>query len=190
MNKVKKFGFIGPPSSRKSTLARAVSAKLKANKVDAEYVPEYATHFIREFSPIVDIGEQYFVTDKQIEFENRIKKVDCLISDSPLLLGWIYSALFYRDLEPKHKEMYYNLMNKIAKNAYYTKLFVLPPRENPDPSPARDGRTMDAETQNKVYTLSKSLCELLQIEYVEVDNSDTEASAILVTDIIMKSLGD
>lgn len=187
---MKKYGFLGPASARKSTLARGVSSKLKAMGIDAEYVSEFATDWIREHGAISSTWEQMFVTIKQIELEKKLTdKVDCFITDSPLLHGWLYAALL-RDKATSSKDfaIFEDIINIVTKNSKYDKLFIVPPREKKEMTSARDTSTMGHEFQTRMHSTCQAACELLQIPYEHVDNIDTEATAEYVANQIKKEL--
>lgn len=187
---MKKYGFLGPASARKSTLARAVSAKLKTMGIDAEYVPEFATDWIREYSPIAHMWEQYFVTIKQIEREKKLgNKVDCFITDSPVLLGWLYAALLRsKATEPKDFAIFEDLISLVTQNSQYDRLFIVPPREKKEITQARDMDTLNSEFQVKLHSTCQAVCELLQIPYEHIDNTDTEAASTIVSQRIREEL--
>jgi nicotinamide riboside kinase len=182
---MKKFGFLGPASARKSTLARATSAKLKAISIDAEYVGEFATEWIRTHSAIEDMWEQYFVAMKQIELEQKIHSVDCLITDSPLPLAWMYAALLReRTTTTKDTAIFNEIQHIVSKNSRYDMLFIVPPREKPDQTKARDMKTLQPEFQNELYSVCEAVCKLMQIPFIHIDNTDTEGISAEVASII------
>lgn len=183
---MKKYGFLGPASARKSTLARAVSSKLKAMGIDAEYVSEFATDWIREFSGIESMWEQFYVTIKQIEREQSLNnKVDCFITDSPVLLGWLYAALLRdRSTTPKDFAIFKDLITNVTMHSQYDKLFIVPPKEKKEVTRARDMDTLNPNFQNRLHGTCQAACELLQIPYRHIDNNDTEAAAEQVSRMI------
>lgn len=183
---MKKYGFLGPASARKTTLARAVSSKLKTKGIDAEYVSEFATEWIRAFSAITTAWEQYYVTVKQIEREQKLNnKVDCFITDSPVVLGWMYAALL-RDKSTDQKDfaIFEDLIAIVTKHSQYDKLFIVPPIEKKEITRARDMDTLNIDFQVKLHSSCQAVCELLQIPYMHLDNADTELAASQVAEII------
>jgi len=100
------------PGGGKSSIACDVFAQLKWLKYDCELVREYAKNKVWEESYAV-LDDQLYVTAKQ-HHEMKILngKVDIVITDSPLLLGLIYSKnkpVEYNDMVIAYYKQYHNL---------------------------------------------------------------------------------
>lgn len=79
------------PSTGKSTLASGLFSKMKKMGYNVEYVQEYAKDLCYEDNFNV-VSDQIEVSSEQLRRMRRLrKKVDIIITDSPLLLGIIYS---------------------------------------------------------------------------------------------------
>jgi hypothetical protein len=88
------FNFYGGPGTGKSTSAAFVFYLLKAASLDAELVREYAKNWAWEKRNI-SLYDQYYLLGKQIRHEAMLyKKVDYVVTDSPVLLNVYYAQAF------------------------------------------------------------------------------------------------
>ena len=93
---MKRIGFSGLPGVGKTSIARAVSAKL-SSKYSVELISEYARSYINEHQYPKHLWEQIIIFEKQLEWETKISdKTDIMITDSPIFLGFVYSLQFER----------------------------------------------------------------------------------------------
>jgi nicotinamide riboside kinase len=90
-----RIGFIGVPSTGKTTLARALSANAYKMPEFArtELVSEYARRFIVEYGTDVTLMDQFRIIKKQCEWEDRVpvESTDLIITDSPIHISFMYS---------------------------------------------------------------------------------------------------
>lgn len=97
-----RIAFAGVPGSGKTSTARAL-AGLCGTETDwmkrVELVHEYARAHIAEYGPIDTLADQYTVSMRQVEWEDRavITPVDAMVTDSPIHLGWLYAMLMKQD---------------------------------------------------------------------------------------------
>jgi nicotinamide riboside kinase len=80
-----RIGFSGVPSTGKTSMARALGARLPK----AEVCGEYARRYINTYGQIESVLEQYRILQKQIQWENA-QAADYIITDSPIFLGFLY----------------------------------------------------------------------------------------------------
>ena len=79
------------PGAGKSTSAAYIFSKLKMRGISAEYVTEYAKDVVWDGTPD-KIRNQVYITGKQSYRMQRVYgKVDVIITDSPLALGYVYT---------------------------------------------------------------------------------------------------
>lgn len=96
-NKVKVISLYGGPGTGKSTTASLVFGMLKLNGVNCEYVQEYAKdkawehgkNFIE--TPLVFQAQEYIFGKQHYRFRRCAQTVEMIVTDSPLLLGHIYT---------------------------------------------------------------------------------------------------
>lgn len=127
-----RIGFIGVPSTGKTTLARALSAN--SYKVPefarAELVSEYARRFIVEYGTDVTLMDQFRIIKKQCEWEDRVpfESTDLVITDSPIHISFMYSL--DRCDGSKKDVLYLNdifkILNKLTYPPRYDVIFHLP----------------------------------------------------------------
>jgi nicotinamide riboside kinase len=137
-----KIGIVGVPGSGKTTLSRAIASKCRGIEglKNVELVQEYARRYISKHGDISSILEQYRILKKQEEWENSVfnEKLDIMLTDSPLWLGWIYCC----DLPKTNSKeiMFFNdVFKEMVKLNYpkprYDVIFHL----SPDLKPIDDG---------------------------------------------------
>jgi len=98
-----RVGFTGAPGAGKTTIARAFSSRLrKYDFKHVELVHEYARRYISKHGSIDKMWEQVRITSKQVEWENSVSndKLEVLITDSPIFLGFFYAC----DLDRKSEK--------------------------------------------------------------------------------------
>ena len=89
-----RVGVTGVPGSGKTTLARALASTCRGEYTTSrvELVSEYARRYISKHGQVESMWEQYRILQKQIEWEDSVinDKLDLLITDSPVFLGFLY----------------------------------------------------------------------------------------------------
>lgn len=89
-----KVALISGPGAGKTTLASALTARMKDLGKNWYYVPEYAREFIDNHgaSSMTRMSIPLLIANKQITRERRVNKnADGFVTDSPLILPWFYA---------------------------------------------------------------------------------------------------
>lgn len=93
---MKVINLFGEPSSGKSTTAAGLFFLMKHKGLEVELISEYAKNCVWS-SRIKTLDDQLYITAKQNHQLHMLdSQVDYVISDSPLLLGIIYSRNYKR----------------------------------------------------------------------------------------------
>ena len=91
------INIFGGPGAGKSTTAAGVFHAMKKQRLEVELVTEYAKDMTWEGRKNI-LTDQLYVLAKQNRRLHRLRgQVDCVISDSPLVLGLIYAQPNYFD---------------------------------------------------------------------------------------------
>lgn len=96
----------GGPGTGKSTGAQIITGLLKANGIDAEYVSEAAKDMVWEENKEALSNQAYVFGSQYFRISRVLGKVDVIVTDSPLLLTFIYN----------HDERLGNAFNAVALN--------------------------------------------------------------------------
>lgn len=84
------INLFGSPGVGKSTLSSDIFAKLKLKRMSAELAREYIKSWVWE-KRLINEWDQIYIMSKQIRSESLLyKKVDYIITDSPILLVPFY----------------------------------------------------------------------------------------------------
>jgi len=79
------------PSGRKSTFAAELFSRMKAKHINVEIAPEFAKELVWD-KDFVTLDNQIYVSGEQHRRLYRLlDNVEYIITDCPLLLGWIYA---------------------------------------------------------------------------------------------------
>ena len=81
----------GGPGTGKSTGAAIITGLLKSNGVDAEYVSEVAKDKVWEENKEALSNQAYMFGSQYYRISRVLGKVDVIVTDSPLLLTFIYN---------------------------------------------------------------------------------------------------
>lgn len=90
VNKTKIISLYGGPGCGKSTGMAYIFSQLKMKGLNCEMAPEYAKNRVWQEDFKV-FENQFYVTAKQSQMLHRLRgKVDVIITDSPILIGYYY----------------------------------------------------------------------------------------------------
>jgi len=133
-----RIGLTGVPGAGKTTLSRSIASKCRTidGLSHVELVQEYARRYITKYGNITSIMEQYRILEKQLDWETSATndKLDILITDSPIFLGFLYCT----DLPKRNAKeiMFFNdIFKKMVKLNFpkprYDIIFHLSPTLKP-----------------------------------------------------------
>lgn len=127
-----RIGFVGVPGTGKTSTARGVASSCRGieNLKNIELVNEYARRYINKYGSIENLWEQVRIFEKQLEWEESIpNKIDLMITDSPLHMGFIYCSELMTNNSKDILLMndIFKRMNKINNPPRYDIIFYLPP---------------------------------------------------------------
>lgn len=107
------INLYGGPGTGKSTGAAYIFSQLKMKGIDCEYVPEYAKDRTWQGDKFPLEKCQLYVTGKQaLRVARLYGKVDAIITDSPIILGALYTdEQPYKDICKYEQLKYKNQMN-------------------------------------------------------------------------------
>lgn len=122
------IGFVGGPSTGKTTLARAVANALGLQRHSVEFVPEYARNYIQRFGPIESVWEQLVIFDNQARREDDAigTGADFVIAETPTFTGYAYGRMM-TDSSPKETKVLHMLHRwTMQRLLMYDHIFYVP----------------------------------------------------------------
>jgi len=160
---LKVINFFGPPGTGKSTVASGLFNLMKVNGFSVEAINEFAKQMYWERRHPDHFQNQVYITakqhNKQLNLVNH--NIDYCITDSPLLLGMMYTPQdYYQSFKPLLKEMFdsYDNINILLKR---TKKY--------DPI----GRNQTEEESDQIGRDIQVLLELYNIPHFVFDATPT-----------------
>jgi nicotinamide riboside kinase len=100
------INIFGSPNSGKSVLASYIFSQLKTKGCNCELVQEVAKDIVYEKSKY-KIWNQPYVFGRQLDRMIRlVEDVDVIITDSPILLSYIYTPDCFSELKPLTEQAY------------------------------------------------------------------------------------
>lgn len=184
-------GICGAPSSGKSVLARAVVNKICLDGHSAEYVSEYARHYINKCNCQESLFlrtplHQANISKGQMEWEDVVpSNVEFVISDSPIIahVAYTYNLVDFTDLS--HVEYYHQYYrDMLQRKSRYTCLFYLPPVLEFK----SDGtRAENKERAARIGQQIKGFLMFHQIPFYEIQEVDLEKRVTFCIDKLLNT---
>ncbi len=123
------IGFVGAPSTGKTTLARAVANAAGLRGLSVEFVTEYARNYIQRFGGIEERWEQLLIFDAQARREDDALRTgaDIVIAETPTFTGYAYGSMA-TGAGAKSREVMHTLHRwMIARLSLYSQIYYIPP---------------------------------------------------------------
>ena len=108
--------LFGEPSAGKSTAAMDITARLKRNGINAEYVSEFAKDKLYEQNSEVFKHQEYIFGKQSFKMGRVRDKVQVIVVDSPLVLSIIYNQNKY--LGDEFEQVVMNVFNSYNNKNY------------------------------------------------------------------------
>ncbi|MCK9477270.1 MAG: DNA recombination/repair protein RecA [Candidatus Muirbacterium halophilum] len=154
------INLFGGPGSGKSTGAAYIFAKLKLAGVDAEYVSEFAKDKVWENNKEVFKCQMYVSGKQMFKITRCYGKVDIIITDSPFVLGAIYS--------PEKVKLVDALIEEFDQYKWVNHNFFIKRIKKYN----HNGRHQTEEEANEIdYKLRDFLENKVHNHYIEVDGN-------------------
>lgn len=165
------INLVGAPGAGKSTTASGLFNIMKLTKKNVELTQEWVKGAVWEERYSL-LDDQLYITAKQNRQLHRLlgKKLDYIISDSPLFLGAIYAP---KDYLKSYGEMVFELFNRYENIVYYIN------RVKPY---CPLGRVQTEEESREVENKLLKYMKEREIAYKSV-NGDEEAAKIIFDDV-------
>ena len=172
---MKIINIFGGPGVGKSTISAGLFYEMKRCGINVEYVNEYAKDLVYENRLNVLSQDQLYIFAKQHRKIFRlIGKVDCVITDSPLLLSIIYGRR--REREVCSNELLSELVMHVAHG--YCNINVLLKRNNIFDYKT-EGRLQAEREAIKIDKEIEDLLEKDEDEYISIKNSGNTVAEII-----------
>lgn len=180
-----KVGITGVPGAGKTTLSRAIASKCRHLEClkHVELVNEYARRYISKHGPVTSIFEQYRILEKQLEWEDSVcnDKLNLMITDSPVFLGFIYCCEFPKT-NSKEIMFFNDVFKKMVKinhpNPRYDMILHLGPTgRKPVDDGVRKSDHLDDIWRAKADTMIRATMEIFKPKVlIEVPYEDLECA--------------
>jgi len=165
--------FAGPSTGKSSTMAGLFS-ELKWRGLDCEMAPEFAKEKVWEESKKI-LSNQIYVFGKQLHTIHRVMgKVDCVITDSPLLLSLIYGKNQVPSFE--------GLVTEVFNQQWSLNIFLKRLKKfNPN------GRLQNEEQAKQIDRDILAMLKRKEVDFIEIDSKPD--STILLADMVQETIG-
>lgn len=186
----KLIGFLGGPSTGKTTLAKSVLEALTAQGENAAWANEFVSEDVARIgapAPEFYIYEQYRYILMQRRREQKLAEThDFVLTDAPLLLGYAYALQndpsTYCERQQKLRKDFVTLFGEDAPN--YDHLYLLK-RETTFED---NGIRFHSEEQSIAYdTLLKTMLDEAGVNYTFISGNVEERTCKVLADVLKAS---
>lgn len=155
---MKVINIFGAPSSGKSTNAALLYAHLSIKGFNVELVREFAKDLVWEDNKDA-LQDQVYILGEQNRRLTMLKdKVDFVVSDSPLLLTYMYAKI-----NKTSKKGLFDIVGSCF-NSFDNICFLLPPPSKYNPI----GRIQTFEDALDIHKKTEDLLHIYKEEYIEI----------------------
>ncbi len=123
------IGFVGAPSTGKTTLARAVANAAGLQGLSVEFVAEYARNYLERFGSIDEPWEQLLIFDTQARREDDAIRTgaNLVIAETPTFTGYAYGSMVAEG-GMKARKVMHTLHRLITERiSLYSQVYYIPP---------------------------------------------------------------
>ncbi len=170
----KVINAFGSPGSGKSSLCYEMTGIMKRNHISCELVTEVAKTLTWS-SRHPELAVQPYVFGKQLKMIEVLQgKVEYIITDSPILLSYIYAGNRWPQA---FKDAVIDTFN-----IYDNRNFLLTPGKKYDPN----GRNQTKEESDEIYSSLLQLLVMKEIPFIQLTHGNFTAESVVET-ILRKS---
>ena len=165
--KQRMIGFVGAPSTGKTTLSRAVANMVGLRGFSVEFVAEYARTYIQRFGAVESVHEQLIIFDAQARREDdaRGTAVDFVVAETPTFTGYAYGLAAMRSTVKDQEALQVLHRWILARLPFYDRVYYLP-IEMPI---QQDGTRMETEGTRRILDSQlRASLELWSPSYIVV----------------------
>ena len=162
----KVINIFGAPGAGKSTISAELFSKMKFGQENVELVTEWIKGKVWEEHHTI-FEDQLYITAKQNRMLHRlVNKVDYIVTDSPLLLGILYT--------PKDYYTYYFDLVKQIFNGYNNINFLIKRTKPYNPI----GRNQSEQESDAIHDKLVELLNSCGINYITINGNEFAAGKI------------
>jgi len=122
------IGFVGAPSTGKTTLARAVANAVGLKGLSVEFVTEYARTYIQRFGALESVREQLVIFDTQARREDDARSTGAafVVAETPVFTGYAYGLEKMRPTAKDQEALQVLHRWILPRLALYDRIYYLP----------------------------------------------------------------
>lgn len=161
-------GFLGSPSSGKTSLSARLHAALKDLGIDVEYSPELVKNWVYEGRKIGKYGQYVLFGQEVMKQSTLFNSVSVTIVDSPVVLTGFYQ--YYYNGDNTLSEACHGFYEKAKEDGVKIINFFLPRKKGY----VKKGRYQTEAEADQVAIMLKNWLKQEGYDYVQLDCTDEE----------------
>ena len=182
MGEQRVIGFVGAPSTGKTTLARAVANAAGLHGLSVEFVAEYARNYLQRFGSIEERWEQLLIFDTQARREDDAIRTgaDLVIAETPAFTGYAYGMTAPGGGAKGAKVMHTLHRWMTARFSLYSQIYYIPLEMEMQ----RDGVRQETEaSRSRLDSMLRATLELWVPTYKTVKGTMEDRMEVLKAEI-------